>query len=536
MYSLNSGNGVITDEDGKYTLIIDNKTDSIAISMIGFKTMAKSVSKLQNQVINFSAEPSSKEMEGVVVAVKVKYTKAQRLVKKVIDNKERNNVFNNATYQAQVYDKIEVDLKNIPLKIQNNPLLKQLAFVFDNMHTTADNQKALPVYLSESNSVFYYKKNPEKERYDYQAIKSSGLENSSIITYIDGLYKRINVYENNIKLADVNFVSPVAENALNYYNYHILDTLYFSGLRCIQVQFDPMQFGSNTFKGYMWIADTAYAIKSVVMHMDKNANINFVDKFEISQFFKVENQIKFFPEKNILYVDFTMPAMKKTGIIAKKTTIYKDAILNNKEIDTAFNKKNIDVASIVRDTSNWEKIRFEPLSASENSVYHLMDTLNKIPVVATYAKIISALSDGYYTTGHVDIGNLYSIYTNNIIEGNRFNFGLKTNRYFNQRIQLKGYIGFSTKDRQTKYLLSSLFVLNPKQWTTLRLIYRSDLYGTYDHDDELDQNSIFASFLRRVKSSKIRLVNRKEADITFKKYFSNGIGVGAELKNSTLSP
>lgn len=504
--------------------------------MIGFKTMAKSVSKLPNQVINFSAEPSSKEMEGVVVAVKVKYTKAQRLVKKVIDNKERNNVFNNSTYQAHVYDKIEVDLKNIPLKIQNNPLLKQLAFVFDNMHTTADNQKALPVYLSESNSVFYYKKNPEKERYDYQAIKSSGLENSSIITYIDGLYKRINVYENNIKLADVNFVSPVAENALNYYNYHILDTLYFSGLRCIQVQFDPMQFGSNTFKGYMWIADTAYAIKSVVMHMDKNANINFVDKFEISQFFKVENQIKFFPEKNILYVDFTMPAMKKTGIIAKKTTIYKDAILNNKEIDTAFNKKNIDVASIVRDTSNWEKIRFEPLSASENSVYHLMDTLNKIPVVATYAKIISALSDGYYTTGHVDIGNLYSIYTNNIIEGNRFNFGLKTNRYFNQRIQLKGYVGFSTNDRQTRYLLSSLFVLNPKQWTTLRLIYRSDLYGTYDHDDELDQNSIFASFLRRVKSSKIRLVNRKEADITFKKYFSNGIGVGAELKNSTLSP
>lgn len=489
-----------------------------------------------SQVINFEAEPSSKEMEGVVVAVKVKYTKAQRLVKKVIDAKDRNNVFNNSTYQTQVYDKIEVDLKNIPEKIQNNALLKPLAFVFNNMDTTADKQKVLPVYLSESNSDFYYKKNPEKERYDYKAIKSSGLENSSMLTYIDGLYKRINVYDNNIKLADVNFVSPVAENALSYYNYHILDTLYFSSHRCIQVQFDPIQFGSNTFKGYMWIADTAYAIKSIVMHMDKNANINFIDKFEISQFFEAENQKKFFPEKNILYIDLTMPAMKKTGIIAKKTTVYKDAILNNNNIDTAFNKKNVDVASIVHDTSSWEKIRFEPLSRSENSVYHLMDTLNKIPVVATYAKIISALSDGYYTTGHVDIGNLYSTYTNNIIEGNRFTFGLKTNRYFNQRIQLRGYVGLSTKDKQTRYLLSSLFVLNPKQWTTLRLIYSSDLYDTYDHDDELDQNSIFASFLRRVKSSKIRLVNRKEADITFKRYLDNGIGIGTELKNSTLSP
>ncbi len=504
--------------------------------MIGFKTMIKPVSKLVNQVINFEAEHSSKEMEGVVVSVKVKYTKAQRLVKKVINNKVRNNVFNNTTYQTQVYDKIEVDLKNIPEKIQNNVLLKPLAFVFDNMDTTADNQKALPVYLSESNSDFYYKKNPEKERYDYKAIKSSGLENSSILTYIDGLYKRINVYENNIKLVDVNFVSPVADNALNYYNYHILDTLYFSGVRCIQVQFDPIQFGSNTFKGYMWIADTAYALKSIVMHMDKNANINFIDKFEISQFFKTENQKNFFPEKNILYIDFTMPAMKKTGLIAKKTTVYKNAVLNNRDIDTAFNKKNVDITSIVHDTSNWDQIRFEPLSKSENSVYHLMDTLNKIPAVATYTKIISALSDGYYTTGHVDIGNLYSTYTNNIIEGNRFTFGLKTNRYFNKRIQLRGYIGISTKDEQTKYLLSSIFVLNPKQWTTLKLALSSDLYGTYDHDDELDQNSIFASFLRRVKSSKIKLVNNNEAYITFKRFFNNGIGIGTEIKNSTLSP
>ena len=39
-----------------------------------------------------------------------------------------------------------------------------------------------------------------------------------------------------------------------------------------------------------------------------------------------------------------------------------------------------------------KQMRFEPLSKSENSVYHLMDTLNKIPAVATYAKIISALS------------------------------------------------------------------------------------------------------------------------------------------------
>ena len=498
--------------------------------------MSKPVTKALHQQINFEAEPSADAMAELVIAIKTKYTRAQRLVKKVIQNKHLNNPFNNETYQCEVYDKIEVDLKNIPEKLQNNRLLKPLAFAFNNLDTTEDNQKILPVYLSESNADFYFRKNPEKERYDYTAMKSSGLDNKSILTYVDGLYKKINIYDNNIKLVDVNFVSPISDNALNYYNYHILDTLVFDNHRCIQVQFSPIQYGSNTFNGYMWITDTSYAIKSVVMHMDKNANINFVKKFQISQFFQAGDQNKFVPTKSILYIDLNVPAMKKTGIIAKKTTLYKNVILNNNLIDTAFNKKVFRVSAFGNDTAKPVINRFELLSKSENSVYLLMDTLTKIPAVVTYGKIISALSTGYYTTGHVDLGDLYYTYTNNLVEGNRFTFGLKTNSDFNSRIQLRGYAGYATRDQQFRYLLSSLFVLNPKQWSTLKFEFSSDLSGTYDHNDELDQNSIFASLLRRVKYSSIRLINSKYTDAKWKKYFDNGIGLGAEISHNILTP
>ena len=323
IYSLTSGNGVITDEKGKYALPINDKTDSIAISMIGFKTMVKPVSKEYNQVIDFDAEPASQEMTGVVISVKVKYTKAQRLILNVIKNKNVNDVFNNNTFQCEVYDKMEVDLKNLPEKLQNNKLLKPLAFAFNNMDTTADHGKLLPVYLSETNSDYYYRRNPEKERYDYTAIKSSGFDNKSILTFVDGLYKRINIYDNNIKLVNINFASPIADNALTYYDYQILDTLYFGSHRCIQVQFSPAHFGSNTFNGYLWIADTSYAVKSLVMHMDKNANVNFVNKFEISQFFDAESQEKFLPEKTILLMDVVVPLKTKVGAVAKKTVLYK---------------------------------------------------------------------------------------------------------------------------------------------------------------------------------------------------------------------
>ncbi len=537
VYALNSGNGVITDENGKFIFTISDRTDSIAISMIGYKTLVKSVTKASEQVINFQAEAAANEMAAVVLSVKQKYTKAQRLILKVIKSKPVNDAFDNKTFQCQVYDKMEVDLKNLPEKLEKNRLMRPLAFAFNNQDTTKDNDKLLPVFLSETNSDYYYRKNPEKDRYDYTAIKSSGFDNKSILTFIDKLYKKINIYDNYIKLVDVNFESPIADNALNSYEYHILDTVYFGSHRCIQVQFSPAHFGSNTFNGYLWIADTSYAIKSLVMHMDKSANVNFVKKFEISQFFEVENKEKFLPDKTILFMDLVVPLKKQTGVIARKTTIYRNIILNNDAIDTAFDKKYVPVSAYAADSAKVKPIqRFEPLSKTEKSVYVLMDTLTKIPAVVTYAKIISALSTGYYTAGHIDLGDIYYIYTNNIVEGNRFTFGLKTNTKFNSHIQLKGYAGYAMRDNAFRYLLGAVFVLNPRKWSTITLEQSSDITGTYNHSDELDQNSIFAAFLRRVKSSQSRLINSTFTDISYLKYLSNDWAIGAGFNHNVLTP
>ncbi len=537
VYSLNSGNGVITDENGKFTFTVSDKTDSIAISMIGYKTVTKQVSKASEQEINFEAEPAANEMASVVVAIKSKYTKAQRLILKVIKNKDNNDVFNSKTLQCQVYDKMEVDLKNLPEKLEKNRLMRPLAFAFNNQDTTADNQKLLPVFISETNSNYYYQKSPGKERYDYTAIQSSGFDNKSILTFVDGLYKKINIYSNNIKLVDVNFVSPIADNALSFYDYNILDTLYFDNHRCIQVQFSAAHFGSNTFNGYLWIADTSFAVKSLVMHMDKNVNINFVKKFEISQFFDPDDQNKFLPAKTIIYMDVYVPLKKQVGVIAKKTIMYKNILVNNNSIDSAFDKKYVTISAFAADSAKMRPVqRFEPLSTSEKSVYLLMDTLTKIPAVITYAKIISALTTGYYTTGNVDLGNIYYIYTNNVVEDNRFTFGLKTNFRFNSHIQLRGYAGYATGDKQFRYLLGSIFVLNPWKWSTISLEYSNDITGTYDHNDELDQNSIFAALLRRVKYTQSRLINSQYTNASYLKYLNNDWAIGAGINHNVLTP
>ena len=434
------------------------------------------------------------------------------LIRNVIKNKNTNDVFNAGSYQCQVYDKIEVDAKNIPQRLQTSRFMKPLAFALENMDTTKDNDLALPIFITESNADFYFQKKPEKKRYDYTAIQSSGVDNKSFLKYVDGLYKNINVYDNNVKLADVNFVSPIADNALNYYNYDILDTLVIDHHSCIQVKFDPKNEGSNTFRGYLWITDTSYAVKSLVMRIYKNANVNFIKKLEISQVFGYSNYDKFLPERSELYIDLIVPQFKKFGAIVKKTTMFRNAILNNSQIDTAFDKTPADLSMMTKDTANWATKRFEPLSKSEQSIYTLIDSLQKVPTAILYEKLISAITTGYYTTGNVDIGNIYNFYTNNRTEGNRFNFGLQTNPGFNRHIQLSGYLGYSTKINQTSYMASSTFVLTRKQWSTLYVQYMNDITGSYDYSKYApDETSIFSlsAILQRANATPLRLVNKK---------------------------
>src|SRR6185437_11965173 len=84
IYSLESGKGSVTDDDGKYVLSIDKRTDSIAISMVGYQTIKKLVTKEPEQEIDFEVLPVSTSMQGVVIEFKAKYSRAQRLILNVI--------------------------------------------------------------------------------------------------------------------------------------------------------------------------------------------------------------------------------------------------------------------------------------------------------------------------------------------------------------------------------------------------------------------------------------------------------------------
>ena len=539
------GAGTITDSAGSFTLTVRGRSDSLVFSTVGYKTIKCFISKNVEQFITVSLEPFETSMGEVLIKRESKYTRAQWLVKQAIDRKEDNNIYENNSMQCTIYDKLELDIKNIPKIIKKNALMKPMQFVFKNADS-AGKQKKIPLYLAESFSNYYYKNQFSQERYDYTAIKTSSINNNtimdylgnkSILSYVDKQYKKVNPYKNFINIADINFYSPIADNALKVYKFKILDTLHKDSHQYIKVGFRPFtKFAANGFDGYMWIADTVYALDSYVMHIDSAANLNFVNEFEITQVFKRDNTSKFLPERNVLYIDLVLPGKQKTGAVATKTTMFRNVLVNNSLIDTAFVKAESDTTKLTASETDWSKLRYEPLSKSEQAVFNLMDTLNKIPKVIKNVKYIVGLTTGYYTIGKIDIGNIYNTYRRNFIEGQRFNIGFRTNTSFNNEFQFNGYIGYAFKDQQVRYALSTTHVLDARQWTTLKFSLSNEITQFTTNDDVQGQLSFLSTVFNRVPLERMRLINRKDLSVQYRRFLNNGFGYGATVKNSILTP
>src|SRR6202007_2055842 len=123
-------------------------------------------------------------------------------------NKDVNDVYGKPSFQCRLYDKVELDMKNIPSIILKNKAFKPLAMGLQGVDSANDVNKYLPVYLSESFARYYRQNNPTKERYDYESFQVSGNPNQTLITYLNELYKNLNIYSDNIQLLKVNFASP----------------------------------------------------------------------------------------------------------------------------------------------------------------------------------------------------------------------------------------------------------------------------------------------------------------------------------------
>src|SRR4030095_8426637 len=268
--------GAHTDINGMYVIDTDKATDSLSASYIGYLPVTLKVTKGKSQTANFLLKVSKYELKEVVI--KAGENPALILLRKVIDNKDKNDKKHLDSYKYEVYSKMEFDMTDIPPDFKDKKLIKPFAFIFDNIDSSVSNSKPfLPFFITETLSDFYFKRNPRESREIIKASKISGLENESVTQFLGDMYQNVDVYDNYIDVFGKSFVSPISNVGTLYYKYYLTDSAFLENQWCYKLKFKPRRKQELTFTGECWIHDTTFAVRKIDMRIAEDANINFVE-------------------------------------------------------------------------------------------------------------------------------------------------------------------------------------------------------------------------------------------------------------------
>ncbi|MEQ8909115.1 MAG: DUF5686 family protein [Vicingaceae bacterium] len=503
--------GGSTDMDGNYRIETYYPTDSLIASFVGYKALSKRVQKDKEQTINFALETGEFKLEEVVI----EYTgnPAHDILRKVWRNKEANNREKYDYYHYEVYNKVEFDLNNISEEFKNRKIFKQFQFIFDYVDSTSEEKQFLPMFMTESVSDFYYRRDPKSEKEFIKASQVSGTSNESITQFLGDMYQKVNIYENTISVFGKSFVSPISNSGLGYYRYYLKDSVFVDNRYCYKIDFIPKHIQDPVFTGTMWINDTTYAVKKVEANISENANINFVNGFEVKQEYKkVDNQY-WMLEKDELVVDFQL-GEKVMGLYGRKSTSYKDFEVNVPQEEKYY--EGIDNVSVIqganeRTSEFWDSARHDTLSENQKGIYQMVDSVKNVPAFKTFLDVIQLVFTGYKEIGNVELGPYFKLYSYNPVEGHRFRFGGRTSNQFSTRLMLNGYLAYGLTDERFKYNAGFLYKLNENPRQFVEFQYTRDLEQLGQSQNAFAEDNILSSFLRRNPNTKLTDVESFEA-------------------------
>jgi hypothetical protein len=489
--------GTVSDIDGYYDFTVVGHVDSIRAVYVGFHNTTLKVEQGKEQVLNIPMKINISDLPPVEILPGE--NPAVTLLKLVYKHKPENDKEKLDAYQYEVYNKLEFDLNNIDQKFQKSKVMRPVKFIFDRIDTTNPSEKPhLPLFFSESISDFYYLKNPKCQKEIIKGSKVSGLEDASVAQFTGDMYQNVNVYDNNILVFGKTFVSPISNNGVAYYKYYLVDSMTIDGHWCYQIQFKPRRKQELLFVGNVWIADTAYAVKRLEMNIVDDANINYVNAFNVIQEYDNTSGAWLMVRERVIG-DFVLTD-KKMGFYGRKTASYKDIVVN-KPMDADFYSRTdnlvVEKGAESRNDSFWVAARHDSLSKTEQGIYEMVDSVQSLKIYKTWESFIITAYTGYKVIGPFEFGPWYKTISANPIEGTRFRLGGRTSNSFSRWMEFSGYVAYGVKDEQFKYNFAYKTFITKKPRRLTGISYKNDNEILGLSNNAFSSDNVLATIFRR---------------------------------------
>lgn len=537
--------GTVTDFDGVYHIKTTNPKDSIYVSLIGYKSKAKPVKKGKTQTIDFQLSQEALNLNTIEVRPGV--NPALRIIKNTMRNKKKYNRDSLQSVQFVTYTKQEADIDNVTARMRKRKIFRRLTAMWDKLDTiVGEESKAnLPVYMSEVISEIYAYREGGKKHENVNAVKIKfvGMKDGSAVSQLTGTdFQNYNFCNNNVAIQGKDFLSPIADNALLFYNYYLIDSTFIDSTKCYRIDVRPKNKKDLAYTGSLWITDTTFAIKQLDLEITKDVNFNLVDRARIQQQLIQTEAGPWVPTQTRVMIDYTNLTKNFVSLIFRSYCSNKYFVVN-KPKEKNFYETRIEFAEdvLTKDTTWWKNNRLESLTKLEAQSYNMIDTVRALPFIKHAVNILYFLFTGYKDVGPIDFGHYIDVYGYNNYEGTRLRLGFRTNAKFSEKWIIRGYGAYGFKDKGFKYNLQLERILTRFPWSKIGIQYRDDidqigLNYNYSRNMNFGQspNNLYNTFSQIGYISK--LVRKQESRIWYEKDFNTGINSKITFQNIRTTP
>lgn len=235
VYYEGKGVGGVSNANGEYQIETRKGWNEVTFSSVGYRTKVIKITPGQ-KVLNVQMAPDDVMLTEVVVKPKKeKYSKknnpAVDFMRKVIEHKKAQRLDENEYYQYDQYEKMKMSLNDITPEKMEKGIYKKYSFLLDQIEVSeATNSLILPISIQETASQTVFRKDPESKKTIIKGMNSNGINEffstgDMLGTVLQDVFTNVNIYDDEIRLLQRRFTSPIAKEGINFYKYYLMDTL-----------------------------------------------------------------------------------------------------------------------------------------------------------------------------------------------------------------------------------------------------------------------------------------------------------------------
>ena len=363
----------------------------------------------------------------------------------------------------------------------------------------SENLGYIPLYYSEKVSKNFIDRHNDINKIQVVASNENGLgllKDFHISTFTSSLNTRMNFYDNYVDLYGHNFVSPVGKFGRQFYKYYLADSIMQNGHLVYTIKYVPRNEKDLAFKGKFTVVKNLWAVKELDAQLPRQANINFLNKFDIIYRYQIINDTISFFKSNSFKATFNynkFPKNNRSMLEVNKFTVYKNVVIgqNAKPFPDVSKKDSLrKTVGLSKVDTLFTSYRDSTDDNSGTKIINSIDSINNIGWVKIANKVTNMFVTEYYNVGKYEIGPFLNLVQYNKVEGVRLSLGGRTGPLFNPNFTVGAMAGYGLKDKKWKWITDFTWKFKTERRTVLKLHASNNLqlWGVYGHIRLIKEN------------------------------------------------